>query len=180
MRSVEEIVQLYQRKGAAQYGSEAVSQLEHALQCATLATDEGAAPALVAAALLHDIGHLISARPHDIDEDLDDMHHVIAMSVLKRTFSDSVLRPIGLHVDAKRYLCFVEPGYRQTLSPASQHSLDLQGGVFGEEEARRFIEQPGARDAVRLRRWDDRAKVPRLSTPSLAHYVVVLGTVVLR
>ena len=170
MLSIGEILTLYEHKGAARYGGEAVSQLDHALQCAALAENEGAAPELVAAALLHDIGHLVSRAPHDLDSHADDFHQLIAISVLRRTFSDAVLHPIRLHVDAKRYLCAVEPGYRQALSPASQHSLGLQGGALNADEVRRFLDQAEANDAVRLRRWDDRAKVAGLATPPLADF----------
>ncbi len=56
---VDDLIALYRTYGARQYGREAVSQLEHALQCAHLAESAGAAPALVAASLLHDVGHMV-------------------------------------------------------------------------------------------------------------------------
>jgi predicted HD phosphohydrolase len=85
-----------------------------------------------------------------------------------------VLDPIRLHVDAKRYLCYSEPGYRDTLSPASKRSLELQGGTFDAEGAQAFLMQPHAEDAVLLRRFDDLAKTPGIATPSLAHYAAIL------
>ncbi len=171
---VAEIVELYGRKGAAQYGDEAVSQLEHALQCASLAEQAGAAPELVAASLLHDLGHLLADRPHVLDRDVDDVHQYLVLRVLHGAFPAAVLGPIGLHVDAKRYLCRAEPGYWDSLSAASKHSLELQGGVLDDAAARRFIGRSHAAEAVRLRRWDDAAKVPGRATPGLAHFAPLL------
>ena len=87
---------------------------------------------------------------------------------------DAVLEPIRLHVDAKRYLCTMEPGYWETLSPASQHSLVLQGGPFTPKEAMQFAAQPFAQEAIRLRRYDDHAKVPGLVTQPLRYYMAGL------
>jgi predicted HD phosphohydrolase len=131
---IDDIVRLYETRGASQYGAEAVSQLEHALQCAGLAQEVGAHPELVAAGLLHDFGHLVAVRREEV-EDVDDVHQYVALRFLRALFPDAVLAPIGLHVDAKRYLCHVEPGYRDSLSPASRRSLERQGGVFDAVQA---------------------------------------------
>lgn len=176
--SVEEIVRLFEERGAAMYGSEAVSQLEHALQCAALAMGENASSELVAAALLHDLGHLVTDLPHRIEHDVDDVHQFLAIPFLRGTFPDSVIEPIRLHVDAKRYLCRAESGYWAELSPASRHSLELQGGVFNGIAADRFLAKPHAWDAVRLRRWDDRAKIPGLPTPKIRVLEPVLRSAV--
>ncbi|HKQ31511.1 MAG TPA: HD domain-containing protein [Burkholderiales bacterium] len=173
--TVETIVELYKQRGAEQYGSEAVNQLEHALQCAALAEAEGGSPALVTAALLHDLGHLV----HDLGEDpaehgVDDVHQYLAIPFLRGLFPDAVLEPIKLHVEAKRYLCAVEKGYWESLSFASKRSLELQGGVYSPEDAQKFISRPYAADAVRLRRWDDLAKTKDLPTPDLQHYATVM------
>lgn len=172
--SIPEIAGLFANRGAASYGSEAVSQLEHALQCAHLAEEAGATPELIAACLLHDLGHLVAHRPHAVGERTDDLHQYIAMPFLRGAFPDAVLEPIRLHVDAKRYLCAVSGAYRDSLSPASKHSLQLQGGVFSEIEAQGFIAREYASDAALLRRWDDQAKAPGRPTPPLAHYVDIL------
>jgi phosphonate degradation associated HDIG domain protein len=164
---VDEIVELYGRRGARQYGSEAVSQAEHALQCAMLAAEARASSELIAAAFLHDIGHLVAELPHAMDREVDDVHQFLAIPFLRGGFSDAVLEPIRLHVDAKRYLCRVDPGYLEALSPASRHSLELQGGSFNAIAADRFLARPFAWDAIRLRRWDDAAKVPGRTTPGL-------------
>lgn len=175
--TIEDIVELYETRGARFYGSEPVSQLEHALQCATLAQAEGAPEPLVAAALLHDLGHLVAAVPHRVERDVDDLHQHIAIPFLRGVFPQAVLEPIRLHVDAKRFLCRADRRYLLALSPASRHSLELQGGPFGALEAERFILRPYALDAVRLRRWDDRAKAAGARTPSLAGFEPLLRRV---
>lgn len=172
--TIDEIESLLLLKGAKQYGREPVSQLEHALQCAHLAEVAGESQPIIAAALLHDLGHLLGKEVVEADEahpDRDDLHQYIAMPFLRGTFSDHVLEPIRLHVDAKRYLCHVDPAYLGTLSPASVRSLQLQGGSFDAEQAVLFVRNPHAGAAVRLRRYDDLAKVPSARTPSLGHFV---------
>jgi phosphonate degradation associated HDIG domain protein len=163
---------LFARRGAEQYSGEPVTQLEHALQSAHLAEQEGADDELVTAALLHDLGHLV----HDLGETptlrgIDDGHQYLAVPFLRGLFSDRVLGAISGHVDAKRYLCATRPGYHDALSEDSKRSLKLQGGTFSSEEAQAFIARPGAPDAVRLRVWDDLAKAEGLATPPLAHFL---------
>ena len=175
--SVEEVIALFERRGAEMYGSEAVNQRDHALQCAALAAENGASATLIAACLLHDLGHLVAERPHEIGESADDVHQYLAIPFLRGTFPETVLQPIRLHVDAKRYLCEADTGYLDRLSPASRHSLQLQGGVFNRAQSERFTSNPHALDAVRLRRWDDEAKVPGRPTPSLPEFAVILRAV---
>ena len=171
MSAVDRIVEILETSGAAQYGDEAVSQLQHALQCAHLAECSGASGSLVVAALLHDIGHLI----HKLGEDaaargIDDRHETLGRKFLARWFEEDVTAPVGLHVDAKRWLCATDPAYFDTLSPASVRSLELQGGPFTEAEAAAFIARPHAHDAVAVRRWDEQAKDPGAVTPGLDRY----------
>lgn len=175
------VLDLLREGGARRYGGEAVSQLEHALQCAHLAETDKAQDELVAAALLHDVGHLLHDTGGDTaQEGADDKHQFRAMPLLRRLFGNGVTEPIRMHVDAKRYWCCADPGYHGALSPASQLSLEWQGGTFTPEEARRFILKPYGRDAARLRAWDDRAKTPGKSTPGLAHFETILARCVKR
>jgi [1-hydroxy-2-(trimethylamino)ethyl]phosphonate dioxygenase len=154
---VEAVLALMQARGHERYG-ERVTVLDHALQCASLAAAEGA-PDSVAAALLHDHGHLIDDRGHMAGRDgLDGEHEAVGAAALAAWFGPAVTEPIALHVAAKRYLCAAEPGYLEALSPASRLSLELQGGPFAPGEAAAFIARPFATDAVRLRRWDDWGK----------------------
>ncbi|HTX48495.1 MAG TPA: HD domain-containing protein [Caulobacteraceae bacterium] len=167
---VEEIFDAFAARGGDAYG-ERVSQLDHALQCAWLAQSEGADDALVAAALLHDYGHLFEGRGHTAEIGARDARHEVhGASALRRWFGPEVTGPIALHVAAKRYLCAAEPGYQDALSPASVLSLEQQGGPFAPAERRRFEARRFASDAVRLRRWDDAGKTAGLSRPGLEHY----------
>ena len=178
---VAEILSLFEIKGNRAYEGEGVSQLEHALQSAHRAEQDGAAPELICAALLHDIGHLINDRGETPTlRGEDDLHQYMALPFLRPAFPEAVLGAIRLHVDAKRYLCAIRPGYREALSGDSKRSLELQGGVFAPAQAERFIRQPFAADAVKVRLWDDAAKVPGLPTPGLAHFEAILRTVARR
>lgn len=169
---VDEIKSLFETNGGSLYGGELVTQLEHALQAAMMAEDEGASSHLIAAALLHDVGHLLHDLPDDApDTGIDDVHEQLAHKWLSGHFGPEVTEPVRLHVDAKRYLCAVEPEYWASLSPVSQHSLELQGGVFTEDQAREFEQSPYCEPGVRLRRWDDRAKIVGLQTPDLDHFL---------
>ncbi|MFM7320023.1 MAG: phosphonate degradation HD-domain oxygenase [Armatimonadota bacterium] len=157
--------------GGDLYVGEAVTQLEHALQAAALAEQEGAPDELVVAALLHDIGHLLHGLGEDIaDRGIDGRHEIAGDVFLGHWFPASVSEPARLHVAAKRYLCAKDPAYLDGLSPASRLSLELQGGAMPEGEVAAFEAGPHASEAVRLRRWDDRAKEVGLSVPDLDAY----------
>ena len=171
MGSVEDIVDLLESRGDSQYGGEAVTQLEHALQAATLAEREKASAALIAAALLHDIGHLLHNLPdHAPDDGVDDHHETSAGNFLRKYFPPAVAEPVRLHVAAKRYLCAIEPGYLEQLSHPSIVSLKLQGGPMSIDEIAAFKSLPFAEDAVRLRKWDDEAKIPDFETKNVRHF----------
>lgn len=151
---------------------EEVTALAHALQCAQLAEWAHAGDAMVAAALLHDLGHLV--EPECRPAAGDDLHEMRALPLLARAFGAAVIEPIRLHVQAKRYLVATDPRYLGALSAASVHSLHLQGGPMNRDHVLLFEDRPYAADAVMLRRWDDLAKRPRKRTPPLAHYLPLL------
>ena len=198
MLTLEDIELLFSRHGIVQYSGEPVTQLEHALQTAHLAEQSEASDELVTACLLHDLGHLLyfaaptlpsvaaprggsgalgaARRAPEQGETptlrgIDDTHQYYALPFLRGLFPSAVLDAIKLHVDAKRYLCRANDGYRAKLSDDSKRSLELQGGVFDVAQAAAFLAQPGARDAVMLRQWDDLAKQEDWHTPSLAHFM---------
>ncbi|MGH7267933.1 MAG: HD domain-containing protein [Candidatus Rokuibacteriota bacterium] len=158
---VDTILSLFRARGHEGYG-EAVSMTEHMLQTAHAAERDGAPPTLVAAGLLHDFGYLLGAS--------DPAHPAVTAAYLAPHFGPAVVEPIRLHVEAKRYLCAIDPAYHAGLSAASVRTLALQGGPYAPAEARAFEAGPFARDAVRLRRYDDLGKVPGLPTPDLDHY----------
>ena len=166
-----EVLDLFHAHGGSRYGGENVSQLEHALQAAFFAERDGAPSTLIAAALLHDIGHLLHDLPADApDQGIDDRHEALGARWLAGRFGPAVCEPVNLHVIAKRYLCAVDPAYFDLLSAPSIQSLALQGGPMNAEESRQFEQHPFHQEAVRLRRWDDAAKVEKLATPYVEHF----------
>jgi predicted HD phosphohydrolase len=141
------------------------------LQSAHLAEQAGADSELIAAALLHDVGHLLHDLPEDApDQGVDDRHEVLGERWLEQHFGGGVVEPVRLHVDAKRYLCTVEPEYRAKLSGPSLQSFLLQGAEMSGEEVRAFESREHFERAVRLRRWDDLAKDPQAMTPGIEHF----------
>jgi phosphonoacetaldehyde hydrolase len=175
MVTVDDLVELFERAGHSQYGAEAVTQLEHALQTASLARADRADAELIAASLLHDVGHLLHELPNDAPQrGIDDHHENSGAYRLRRLFAPGVTEPIRLHVAAKRYLCAVDATYLEKLSAPSIVSLQLQGGPMSADEIAEFEKQPCFREAVRLRRWDDEAKVPGKPTPSLEEFAAYL------
>ena len=168
---VAKLLELFRQRGDSGYGNEAVTQLEHALQAATLAMEANATSELIAAALLHDVGHLLHELPDDApDQGIDDHHERVGFHFLKSHFGPATYEPVRMHVDAKRYLCAAKPGYHETLSEPSQVSLRLQGGVMNESEVAQFEANPHYQAAIELRIWDDTAKDPQKKTPPLEDF----------
>jgi gamma-butyrobetaine dioxygenase len=170
--AVEQIERLFADAGSRAYLGEAVSIAIHMLQAAALAEADGASPELVAAALLHDVGHLIAptSAVHDARHEATGADWLAAVG-----FPESVSTPVRLHVAAKRYLCATEHGYFDALSAASRRSLILQGGVMSDDEARAFAAGAEARAAVAVRRWDEAAKDPAAPTPAFSHFEQLLS-----
>lgn len=173
LQSIDDIFACFQARGDRAYDEdkEAVTQTAHALQAAELAVEARSAPSLVAAALLHDIGHILDDEARRLlFQGTDNNHEDIGAKALAGLFGAEVTEPIRLHVPAKRYLCATRADYFDRLSPASVHSLALQGGPMSETEAAAFDHLPYAKQAVRLRLWDEAAKVPGKPTRSLENF----------
>ena len=167
----DELAAVYASRGSATYFGEAVSMREHGLQAAHFARSCGAAPELVVAALLHDVGHLVENVPDDIADWKIDAHHEDSGSRwLRQHFPDAVTEPVRMHVAAKRWLCATEPAYAAALSTASQHTLRLQGGSMSAAEIAAFEAHPFHREAVLLRRCDDQGKIANMKTRDFASY----------
>lgn len=176
---VQLIADLFAGEGGAEYLGEPVTQAEHMRQAAVLAEQAGAAPPLIAAALLHDVGHFTGAVcGHQLMAGTDNRHSDTGAAWLGQWLGPEVTEPVRLHVAAKRYLCAVEPSYAATLSPASVYTLGVQGGPMGEREAAEFAASPHTGDARRLRRWDDAAKEPGGRTPRFEHFRPLLEALV--
>jgi [1-hydroxy-2-(trimethylamino)ethyl]phosphonate dioxygenase len=146
--------------------------LEHALQTAWLVEHGRGTPSLIAAALLHDVGHLLHELGDDpVADGVDDRHEEAGHAFLKAWFDPNVIEPVRLHVAAKRYLCTTEPEYFQRLAPDSLSSLRLQGGAMSADEVAAFQTLAGHKSAVLLRRSDEQAKVVGLKTPPLEYFM---------
>ena len=175
MSLLAEILALYGSRGGAAYFGERVSMTEHGLQAAHFAQTEEAADALVVAALLHDVGHLIESVPDSIEDwHADARHEESGARWLSTRFPLEVSEPVRLHVSAKRYRCAKDARYFTMLSPASVRTLRLQGGPMSAEEVARFESERYHREAVLLRRWDDQGKVAGLETPPLEAYAPLI------
>jgi phosphonate degradation associated HDIG domain protein len=165
------IADIFARRGADSYLGEQVTMSAHMLQAAAMAEGEDAPPELVAAALLHDIGHYTNEFPEDaLERGIDNEHETAGARVLAPWFGPEITDPVRLHVAAKRYLCAVDPSYFGRLSPASVHTLGLQGGPMTPSEIAAFEAEPGHRAAVRVRQWDEAAKVVGAPTRDIAYY----------
>ena len=177
----DEIRDIYENRATKQYGLSDVNQQQHALQAAAFAEAQGESPALIVAALVHDIGHMV----HDLGEDpasagIDDKHEALGAVWLAMHFGPDVTEPVRLHVPAKRYLCAVDPTYFSKLSEDSVVSLGLQGGPMSPAEVQDFLSNPFAQAAVRLRLLDEAAKDPMAKTPSVAHFITYVDQVLAR
>ena len=176
---VEFIADIFERRGAESYLGEPVTMSEHMLQGATFAEREGAPDELVAAALLHDIGHYTSEfGPYSPEDTHDNLHDEAGAKVLEAFFPPVVTECVRLHVAAKRYLCATDASYYGKLSEASKHTLSLQGGPMNEQEVAEFRQNPFHAQAVRVRLWDEAGKVPGMATPPFRHYAPLLQAVV--
>ena len=167
MSALDELAVLMAGRGRRNYG-ENVTIAEHSLLTAFAAEERGGSDALVAACLLHDIGHFL--------DEPDDAYGVHSHADLGGDwvacrFGPAIAEPVRLHVAAKRYLCARTPEYHDHLSAASQNTLIEQGGPMTPDEAAGFEARPYADDAVRLRRLEDyHGKLARTDTPPLEHF----------
>ena len=171
---IADIEKLFRDHGHIAYSGEGVTQVEHALQAAQGAERDNAPMELVTAAFLHDLGHLLNRQGETpTARGIDDQHQYFAIPFIRPLFPASIVEPIRLHVDAKRALCALEPEYYEALSEDSKRSLTLQGGIFTRAEVEAFLAKPFAAEAMKVRRWDDGAKVVGEVTPSLGHYLEI-------
>ena len=168
-----ELFDLYTRFGASDYIGEPVSQLEHMIQAAMIAEEEEADEEMILAAFLHDIGHLFEfIQPVASMSGVGVVDHekLAEDYLLEKGFSLRVSKLVKSHVDAKRYLTFRYPEYFLQLSDASKETLKHQGGVMTAEEATEFEQDPLFKDYLRMRNWDDRAKIQNMPLKDIQYY----------
>jgi gamma-butyrobetaine dioxygenase len=170
MDPIDVLADLFAGPGGRAYFGEEVSTATHMLQAGDLAHRTGAPDALIAAALLHDVGHIVGPESMTTDA----QHEVRGATYLARWFGPDVCEPVRLHVAAKRYLCAVESAYLETLSAASRHTLQLQGGPMSATEVQAFEQAQHMHAAIAVRRWDEAAKNPRAATPPFVRFQPLL------
>lgn len=164
MKSPEQVVEalfgLYERHGDDDYIGEPVSQLEHMSQAAQLALAEGFDDEVVLAAFFHDIGHICGGAEGDMGGFGVVSHERLGADYLRRCgFGERMARLVEYHVEAKRYLVLRQPGYYQRLSEASRRTLEYQGGAMSDAEADAFERDPLCTVSLRMRVWDEEAKL---------------------
>jgi [1-hydroxy-2-(trimethylamino)ethyl]phosphonate dioxygenase len=165
---------ILERRGGDSYLGEDVTMLEHMLQAATLAEAENADDELVAAALLHDIGHYTGEFPEELALEVNNHHDEGGAAVLAPFFPARMVDCVRNHVAAKLYLCAVDSAYLDKLSPASVRTMELQGGPMSPMQVAAFESNSAFADAVRVRQWDDQAKVADQKTPDFRHFKPML------
>jgi phosphonate degradation associated HDIG domain protein len=169
----DEIMRLYEEHGGAEYAGEKVSQLEHMAQAAQLAEEQGYDEEVVLAAFLHDIGHISEAAKGDNEMDgygIKDHEELGAEFLREKGFSKKIARLVESHVEAKRYLTYKDPAYYSNLSEASKRTLEYQGGPMTADEATAFEQYPLFDLIIRMRNWDEQAKIEHHPLPDLRHY----------
>ena len=167
---IDRLAEIYERRGAEAYLGEDVTMAEHMLQCAALAESEGAPDALVAAALLHDVGYFTGEFEFSLEDTEDSHHDAVGAAFLDGYFPPVISETVRLHVAAKRYLCAVREDYYGMLSETSRHTLALQGGPMDAAEIAQFRSLAFYREAVSVRLWDDGGKAIGSRTKTFAAY----------
>jgi 2-amino-1-hydroxyethylphosphonate dioxygenase (glycine-forming) len=169
----DEIMHYYEQHGGEEYSGEKVTQLEHMVQAAQLAEEQGYDDEVILAAFLHDIGHICETADGDNEMDgfgIKDHEEIGAEYLLQKGFAKRVVRLVQSHVEAKRYLTFKYPEYYEQLSDASKKTLEYQGGKMDEDEANAFEHYPLFDLIIKMRKWDEQAKIEHKPLPDLSHY----------
>jgi predicted HD phosphohydrolase len=176
---VDFIGDIFARRGGEEYLGEPVTMAEHMLQGATIAEENGKSDEVIAGVLLHDIGHFIGEFGTFTMEDTEDRYHEVSgAEVLQGFFPDVVVESVRHHVAAKRYLCATKPTYFSKLSPASVHSLNLQGGPMNEAEVAEFASNPYLDEIIQVRYLDEAGKVADMDTKDFDHFKPLLQKLV--
>jgi phosphonate degradation associated HDIG domain protein len=169
----DEIMSCYEQHGGEEYAGEKVTQLEHMVQAAQLAEEQGYDKEVILAAFLHDIGHICEAGHGDNEMDgfgIKDHEEIGAAYLGQKGFSKKVIRLVESHVEAKRYLTYKYPEYYEQLSNASKKTLEYQGGRMEKDEAEAFEKYPLFKLIIQMRKWDEQAKIEHKPLPDLIHY----------
>jgi 2-amino-1-hydroxyethylphosphonate dioxygenase (glycine-forming) len=168
-----EIMNFYEQHGGEEYAGEKLTQLEHMVQAAQLAEEQGYDDEVILAAFLHDVGHICEAGHGDNEMDgfgIKDHEEIGAAFLKDKGFSKRIVRLVQSHVEAKRYLTLKNPSYYEQLSVASKKTLEYQGGRMEEDEAAAFEQYPLFDLIIKMRKWDEQAKIEHKPVPDLNRY----------
>ena len=176
---VDHIEDVFRRRGDESYLGEQVTMAQHMLQTAQCAEQAGANNSQIVAALLHDIGHYKNEIPEtSLAKGINNFHEEVGANFLEDFFLLSVVEPIRQHVAAKRYLCAIKSDYLERLSPASVHTLNLQGGLMNAEEVKEFEKNDYLEQCIQLRYWDEEGKDPEREHPPFSYYRPLIESLV--
>lgn len=175
---IDHIFVILQRYGSQTAGGR-VSLLDHVLQTAAIAEGDGAPAALIAAAVLHEYGHVAPDLQAGRSQPGTNGQHAAPLPgspeeagahFLARYFVPAVTEPIRLHDAARRYLWTVTPAYFDTIASAAPRHLHQPGSLFSDAEVRAFEASPHFAAAIRLRQYDGRAWTPGAPTQALGYF----------
>ncbi len=170
---------IFARRGGEEYLGEAVTMAQHMLQGATIAEQNGLPEEIIVGALLHDIGHFTSEFGTYHPDDTEDRHHEDAGEQVLAPFFPTVITDcVKYHVAAKRYLCATKPDYFSRLSPASVHTLELQGGPMTPDELAEFEQNPNLKEIIQVRYLDEAGKRADMETPGFEHFAPMVQRMV--
>lgn len=170
---------IFDRCGDAEYLGEAVTMGQHMLQGATIAEQNGQDEDIIVGTLLHDIGHFTSEfGTFSMEDDEDRFHEEAGAEVLAEFFPSVITDCVRYHVAAKRYLCATKPEYFKRLSPASVHSLNLQGGPMAPDEVVEFEKNPNLKKIIQVRYLDEAGKRTDMETPDFWHFAPTVQRIV--
>jgi len=170
---INDIISLFEKYGSSDYIGEPITQTEHMIQAAMFAEENKEDLHSILAAFLHDIGHLL-----EINDSAKYMgklgimnHEVIGKEyLLSKGFSHKTASLVENHVKAKRYLVTKFPDYLEKLSPASRETLLHQKGLMNNQEIIEFEADPLFQESLRIRGYDDKAKIIGYKIKPLDYY----------
>lgn len=173
-----EVTGSFDKARRIRYGESAVTELEHALQCAELADQAGADDELVFACMLHDVGRY-AVPQEQVSDTLQDVgvvdgargHGELGAHLMANMLPARSLFCIRYHAESKLYLCQTNPNYKAKLAGASVKTLAVQSSNCDEARLDELSRHRWWQDAIKVRVWDDAAKVKGRETRPLDYWI---------
>jgi predicted HD phosphohydrolase len=153
---VDKLKALFGAHGDILCGDGEVTYLSHALQASAWAETVMEPPAVIMAALCHDVGHMLALAGQQ-SEDTEYLGGHRAGVVGAQWLEDelwlgkAVTDPVRLHLSAMRYQAFKLPRYlSDQLGPSDRAAVESEDGAMTADEARRFEAHPWHKEALRV------------------------------